>query len=63
MTLEACVVRISDIIGYIGRINDTELKEENNNAYYTLIEKPEISKKILAEFGRKRKYLFQRQKK
>lgn len=32
-------------------VNDDELKEENNNAYYALIEKPEISKKILAEFG------------
>ena len=32
-------------------VNNAELKEENNNAYYALIEKPEISKKILAEFG------------
>lgn len=32
-------------------VNDAELKEENNNAYYSLIEKPEISKKILEEFG------------
>ena len=32
-------------------VNDADLKEENNNAYYALIEKPEISKKILAEFG------------
>ena len=32
-------------------VNDEDLKEENNNAYYGLIDKPEISKKILAEFG------------
>lgn len=32
-------------------VDDEELKEENNNAYYSLIDKPEISKKILAEFG------------
>ncbi len=32
-------------------VDDEDLKEENNNAYYGLIDKPEISKKILAEFG------------
>ena len=32
-------------------VEDASLKDENNNAYYALIEKPEISKKILEEFG------------
>lgn len=32
-------------------VDDIDLKEETNNAYYVLIEKPEISKKILTEFG------------
>lgn len=32
-------------------VDDADLKEENNNAYYGLIEKPEISQKILDEFG------------
>ena len=32
-------------------IEDEELHDEDKNAYYALIDKPEISKKILAEFG------------
>ncbi len=32
-------------------VDDAELREENNNDYYRLINKPEISKKILNEFG------------
>lgn len=38
-------------------VDDADLKEENNNAYYGLIEKPEISQKILDEFGLSGKHM------